>query len=142
MPSSRDGIRDMFFPQPFDYGFAIENCNATWGVEPRPYWVTVNFGGKQISSYSNIIFSNGEYDPWKGGGVMKNITDSLHAVYIEGGAHHLDFMWSTKKDPEAVLVAREEERNIIKGWIAQAQERRRKSESEAGRTGRDQVFTS
>ncbi len=61
MPSSRDGIRDMFFPQPFDYGFAIENCNATWGVEPRPYWVTINFGGKQIDSYSNIIFSNGEY---------------------------------------------------------------------------------
>ena len=61
MPSSRDGIRDMFFPQPFDFHYQIENCKKVWGVTPRPYWITVNFGGKDIHSYSNIIFSNGEY---------------------------------------------------------------------------------
>ncbi len=124
MPMSRDGINDMFFPQPFDYGYAIEDCKRRWGVEPRPYWITITYGGKDISDYSNIIFSNGEYDPWKGGGVLKNITDSLHAVYIDGGAHHLDFMWSTKQDPQAVLQARSQERSIINKWISDAYEKK------------------
>ena len=61
--------------------------------------MTVNFGGKDISSFSNIIFSNGEYDPWRGGGVLQNVTNSIHAVFIDGGAHHLDSMWSTKAGP-------------------------------------------
>ena len=124
MPASRDGLHDMFFPQPFDFGYQIDNCQKTWGVTPRPYWVTVNFGGKDISSFSNIIFSNGEYDPWRGGGVLQNVTNSIHAVFIDGGAHHLDFMWSTKLDPPSVLNARAEERSIIQGWIAEGYKRR------------------
>lgn len=124
MPSSRDGIQDMFFPQPFDYGFQIENCERTWGVTPRPFWATVNFGGKDIEASSNIIFSNGEYDPWRGGGVLHNLTESLHAVFIDGGAHHLDFMWPTKMDPPSVIAARKAERQIISGWIDEARQKK------------------
>ncbi|QDZ21254.1 serine carboxypeptidase [Chloropicon primus] len=124
MPSSRDGIHDMFFPQPFDYGYQIENCQKVWGVTPRPYWVTVNFGGKDINAFSNIIFSNGEYDPWRGGGVLYNVTESIHAIFIDGGAHHLDFMWSTKYDPPSVLQARAQERDIIHEWIEDAYKRK------------------
>ena len=34
MPASRDGLHDMFFPQPFDFGYQIDNCQKTWGSLP------------------------------------------------------------------------------------------------------------
>ena len=66
-------------------------------------------GGKRLSAASNIVFSNGLQDPsashrpgppypalltprcrWHGGGVLKNISDSMPAVIIEDGAHHVE----------------------------------------------------
>ncbi|KAK2505776.1 hypothetical protein MC885_019183 [Smutsia gigantea] len=88
-----------------------------WGVRPRPSWITAVYGGKNISSHTNIIFSNGELDPWSGGGVTKDITDTLVAVTIPDGAHHLDLRASNAFDPTTVLVARSFEVRHMKQWI-------------------------
>jgi lysosomal Pro-X carboxypeptidase len=50
-------------------------------------WITgcLQWGGKRIESASNIVFSNGLLDPWSGGGVLHNISDSLVAVIIPKG---------------------------------------------------------
>ena len=80
-----------------------------------PYWyafhcVFVHYTVHvDILSASNIIFSNGNLDPWHIGGVsglslnqinvrnfeqvVTNLTDTLRAVYIQGGAHHLDLRY-------------------------------------------------
>mmetsp|Transcript_8763 Transcript_8763/g.15057 ORF Transcript_8763/g.15057 Transcript_8763/m.15057 type:complete len:159 (+) Transcript_8763:3-479(+) len=68
MPMARDGVSDMFFPQPFDQEAAVRQCQQTWGVTPQPYWASINYGGKNILAASNIIWSNGDLDPWSGGG--------------------------------------------------------------------------
>ena len=41
------------------------------------------FGGKNISYSSNIVFSNGDMDPWTCGGVKEDLSPSLKAVLIE-----------------------------------------------------------
>ena len=41
-----------------------------------------------------------------GGGVLKNLSDSLVAVIIPEGAHHIDLMFSNELDPPSVQQAR------------------------------------
>ena len=43
-----------------------------------------------IETSSNIVFSNGLLDPSHGTGVLQNISDTVVAVIIPEGAHHLD----------------------------------------------------
>lgn len=65
-----------------------------------------------------FVCSNGDLDPWSGGGVTKSITDTLVAINIPGGAHHLDLRASTAFDPSAVLLSRLLEVKHMKKWIA------------------------
>jgi len=66
---------------------------------------------------SNIVFSNGDLDPWSGGGVTHNVGKSITSLIIEGGAHHLDLMFSNPLDPPNVKVARQTERQWIEIWV-------------------------
>lgn len=76
------------------------------------------YGGKKnIKLHLNIIFSNGDLDPWSGGGVTKDITDTLIAVTIKDGAHHLDLRANNALDPTSVLLARSLEVEHMKRWI-------------------------
>jgi len=101
-----NGVTDMFWEEPFNVEEGIKSCQESLGVTPREYWFTVNFGGRNIKSASNIVFSNGNMDPWSAYGVKENLTDSLVAVIIEDGAHHLDLMFSNPNDPQSVIEAR------------------------------------
>ncbi|BDA40679.1 Lysosomal Pro-X carboxypeptidase [Coccomyxa sp. Obi] len=118
-PFSKDGENDMYWDQPFSVKESIQTCQENWGVTPRPLWATVEWGGRRIESASNIVFTNGFLDPWHGGGVLKNISDSLVAIVIPEGAHHLDFMFSHPLDPPSVLAARATQRHHMRRWIAQ-----------------------
>lgn len=56
MPMCSDGLKDMFRPNPWDLKKYEEGCKKSYGVTPQPYLVEVLYGGKNISSHSNIIF--------------------------------------------------------------------------------------
>ncbi|XP_014813850.1 PREDICTED: lysosomal Pro-X carboxypeptidase [Calidris pugnax] len=120
MPMCTDGVNDMFEPQKWDFDALSEECYRLWGVRPRPSWILSVYGGKNISSHSNIVFSNGGLDPWSAGGVTKNISDSLVAIVIPDGAHHLDLRSRNPADPQSVQQARALEICYMKQWIEKA----------------------
>ncbi|GFR51787.1 hypothetical protein Agub_g14244, partial [Astrephomene gubernaculifera] len=117
MPFSMNGVDDMFWHEPFDLSAATAACQQHWGVTPRPLWANTQWGGRRISAGSNIVFSNGLLDPWHGGGVLTDVSDSLPAVIIPEGAHHLDLMFSHPDDPLSVTEVRNFQREAIRSWI-------------------------
>jgi lysosomal Pro-X carboxypeptidase len=85
------------------------------------------YGGKSLEGASNIVFSNGGFDPWSTGGVLPGdvpASSSLETVFLPEGAHHLDFMFSHPEDPPSVLEARQHEKAAIVAWAAEAWSKR------------------
>ena len=117
----------MFIPQQFNYDFYTALCQKEFGLTPDYEWALRFFGGynidKDFLATTNIIFSNGQFDPWRAGGLNKNVTadGSGVALYIEGGAHHLDLRPPNAQDPATVTEARDIEMANIKRWIAEYQ---------------------
>lgn len=112
-----NNVTDMFPPRNWTRGDLTNYCEKTWGVTPRMTWVATNFGAGNILASSNIIFSNGLLDPWHGGGFLKSLSDSLVAIVIEDGAHHLDLRGANPADPPSVVAARKQEVELISKWI-------------------------
>lgn len=116
LPGGSTNVTDMFPMLPFTLEMRNLYCEKH-GVTPRNTWGDIHFWGPDILSSSNIIFSNGELDPWGPGGVHKNLSDSLIALEVQHGAHHLDLRGSNPKDPQSVIQVREQEAAIISGWV-------------------------
>lgn len=67
---STDG--DMFENSPWNFEEFANDCAKKWGVkQDHPELPILEYGGKDISAASNIIFSNGLLDPWSSGGVLR-----------------------------------------------------------------------
>ena len=117
MPMWKDGVRDMFYAQPWDTETAAAACVAEWGVTPRLTWADTEFGGRRIATASNIVWTNGGFDPWSGGGVLADVAASAVALIIPEGGHHLDLMFANDADPPSVRRVRDTQRAHIARWI-------------------------
>lgn len=86
----------------------------------RPKWTEAEFWGMDIKGTSNIIFSNGLLDPLHRASPLESLSDSLIAIQIAEGAHHLDLRSANPADPPSVRYARYLEIKEIMKWIEQA----------------------
>ncbi|XP_024544110.1 lysosomal Pro-X carboxypeptidase [Selaginella moellendorffii] len=124
MPMSSNSNTSMYPPFEWDGEAWSRFCWENYGAIPRPSWVTTEFGGHDIKSVlrnfgSNIVFSNGLLDPWSGGSVLESISSTILAFVTKEGAHHLDFRWSRKDDPQWLIEQRESEVREIKRWLSE-----------------------
>lgn len=122
MPMSSSQNNSMFPTYEFNYTSYKEWCLKDFGVNPRPRWITTEFGGHDLRTSlklfgSNIIFSNGLLDPWSGGGVLRSISKTIVALVTNEGAHHIDLRAATDEDPDWLIEQRKSEIKIIRGWI-------------------------
>lgn len=114
MPMCQNGINDMFEVMVWNFTTYSQDCFAKWQVEPELNKAVMMYGGKNILASSNILFSNGDLDPWSGGGVLTSLSDTLIAIRMKNAAHHLDLRESNPNDPPDVKAAR----NTILKWIS------------------------
>eukprot|EP01018_Ginkgo_biloba_P013492 Gb_28512 [translate_table: standard] len=101
-----------------------KDCQSEYGVQPRPHWITTEFGGHDIKRAlkrfgSNIIFSNGLRDPYGSGGVLESISKTIVAIVTNEGSHCEDLHFASEDDPEWLKEQRSKEINIMKTWIKQ-----------------------
>ncbi|WIA28862.1 hypothetical protein OEZ86_011388 [Tetradesmus obliquus] len=118
LPYFPAGPASMFWDQgPFDWQGVEEHCRQAWGVVPTKFHSLVQHGGTDWRGTSNIVFSNGLYDPWSAFGVMANVSDSVVAVLIADGAHHSDLMYARPDDSAALTEARATIMQHVRRWV-------------------------
>lgn len=109
-------------------------------TDPWSGWLTAYYGGRNVSQHRNIVWSNGALDPWSGMGVypegggpdgpfIQNISSdgSQIALVLNLGAHHLDLMFSDRRDPPCAPAARHIESQMIRRWCHEAYSKQQES---------------
>ncbi|XP_047985262.1 lysosomal Pro-X carboxypeptidase [Leguminivora glycinivorella] len=119
MPMCTTGVHDMFEPVPWNFTSYSKECYDKFKVYPKEQSGKTAYGGDRIQAASNIVFSNGLMDPWAGGGILNSISDTVQAVIIFNGAHHLDLMPANPADPDTVKMTRNTHKEHIRKWIAE-----------------------
>ena len=124
MPMGDDPSVSCFTWDNWDKTAFTERCNSTYGQMPKFDWALDFFGGrnpsKDFAHVTNLVFANGDLDPWSAGGVTKNITQDTIALYIKDSAHHLDLRAPNAADgmgPGSVTEARLVEAMYVKKWV-------------------------
>lgn len=113
------------FGKLFPLKFFIQQCmdifdpqfNAT-NIQNGIDETNTNYGGYGIAS-SKIIFPNGSIDPWHALGIIKDVTSSEQAVFIEGTAHCANMYPASPSDPPQLVAARQTIQDHLKAWLAQ-----------------------
>ena len=121
---SFDGINDMFWYNPYNATEIGRECYNAIGIYTRYDWIEINYGGYFLENdgVKNIVFSNGELDPWSGGGVhFNNSNNGIYSISTGIVGHHIDLMFSNVNDPLSVITARQFELQQIQNWIQSKQ---------------------
>lgn len=90
--------------------------NSGWNFQ-LGYINAISYSIRDIENQLSFFSSNGLLDPWSSGGVLKSQSDSVVAIVIPNGAHHLDLRGSNKADTPDVVSARNQEKKYIASWL-------------------------
>lgn len=88
---------------PFDMEVINAHCLEAWGVTPMTDWSALTYGGLDYRAASNIVFSNGLYDPWSAYGILTNVSDTVVAIIIPE-VPETDAMWCLLHGSEVFQV--------------------------------------
>lgn len=125
MPMCANGVTDMFEEMEFNLTGISERCVRDFGIRPDASLAVREWGGKLLPTASNIIFSNGDRDPWSAGGVTSPLNPSISLISIPHACHHEDLRSSGPNDPPALREIRDQEASIISAWISEFRHQQR-----------------
>ena len=114
---------DMLYNDPWNATASVASCKSSYNVSQDLYWGKVGYGGWSIvRDATNIVFSNGELDPWRGGGIAPsdsaNFGPGISALVVRNGGHHMDLMFSAPEDVLTnVAEVRAAELSHISKWV-------------------------
>jgi lysosomal Pro-X carboxypeptidase len=122
MPIGSTGVRDMFWDDPWDQSAVDSQCLQTWGVTTQVNYANLWYGTSRNQTYilrhaSNILFSSGEYDPWRSGSVTESSNPNILAYTMLGAVHHSDLRAPLSGDLPDVVNGRILIFQAIKYWI-------------------------
>ncbi|CAI5447334.1 unnamed protein product [Caenorhabditis angaria] len=84
----------------------------------RPNNIVDLFGSPDSSTTSNIVFTNGDLDPWAAYGFTEEkLNGSIKSIIFKNGAHHYDLRGTHELDTKEVKQVRIFEKNEIRKWI-------------------------
>jgi len=63
------------------------------------------------------VFPNGSIDPWHALGIVKDVSSTEQAVFIEGTAHCANMYPASPSDPLQLIQARQHIQDHIKMWL-------------------------
>ncbi|XP_003742341.1 putative serine protease K12H4.7 [Galendromus occidentalis] len=74
------------------------------------------YGGQQ-PKLTNVTFPNGSIDPWHALSILKNLSDSVTAHFIEGTAHCADMYPPSAEDDETLTAGRQKIEAEVAKWL-------------------------
>jgi hypothetical protein len=90
--------------------YGIPSKGDEWSL-----WLDTVYGGDRMRYVSNIVYTNGNLDPWMPAGVAPVLgvdaasqrleegnTEEVLSLVIDMGGHHLDLFFPTEEDPQSV----------------------------------------
>jgi len=104
--------------------FYTQMCSDIFGMDPNGIAANINqtnalYGGNDLSPWgpTNILFVNGNIDPWHALSVTTNLSPSLQAILIDGTAHCANVEPSSPNDPPSLVAARQKTSLQIEQWL-------------------------
>ncbi|XP_012279295.1 putative serine protease K12H4.7 [Orussus abietinus] len=94
------------------YGNYYDRPALEFGIERT----NIMYGG-WIPEVTNVIFTNGNVDPWHSLSILEDLNDSSPAIIVNGTSHCVDLMPDSDSDLEELTQARSKVREIIGRWI-------------------------
>ena len=83
---------------------SVENTNNIWG------------GLKPLAR--NLLFVNGEVDPWNAASVQVSPGPGVDVIWVAGASHHAWTHPPAANDPPAILDARAQIYAKVDSWLA------------------------
>ncbi|XP_058805527.1 putative serine protease K12H4.7 isoform X2 [Phymastichus coffea] len=76
----------------------------------------VDYGGR-LPDVSNVIFVNGDVDPWHALSVLSDLNEFSPAILIRGSSHCQDLQADAKDDIPELRAARKRIKSIVASWL-------------------------
>jgi len=96
-------------------------CKVAYGFDWLPEINETNnfYGGQHPTGSTRIVFVNGSLDPWHALGVIKSLSGTLTAIFIQGTAHCANMIPATSRDPPGLAAAQKQISKTIGLWLSE-----------------------